>query len=121
MKKKKGECKHETVFYYPSINEDGWKCLDCGDLGFRPDLDKSHIYSKVMGILMDMCEKKLIYVSNGTQGDIIRENVASICLKKGAYDQYSIILEIMKDWNVGTKGHSTYWKKKSKEYFKELK
>lgn len=49
----KPDCQHTDFYYYPSINEEGWKCVDqCGQLmpgdppGFRPDLDRDQIYRK---------------------------------------------------------------------------
>jgi hypothetical protein len=112
------KCKHETdwVFYYPVINEDGWKCVKCNEkLGFRPDLDKMLIGTKVRGLLDDLHTHGLIYVSNGSSGDCIEANVSMRCRETGRFDQYSIILFIMEDCNVGTEDHAKYWKEKGGE------
>ena len=61
------DCLHIEVAYYPCVNEDGWKCLDCNaELGFRPDLDREHLEEKVSSLLGDLHEQKFIYVSNGS-------------------------------------------------------
>lgn len=109
------KCNHkEELFYYNSVNEDGWKCISCGEeLGFRPDLDKKLIDIKVRGILADMYDAKLIYISNGCEGDGITSYVSTQCIKKGRFDQYFIIKCII---DCMYKSHSDYWKKESSSF-----
>ena len=108
-------CKHteiKNIFYHNAINEDGWQC-HCGEvLGFRPDLDKLLIFSKVMGIMQDLHEGKFIYFSNGTEGEFICEHIVERCKKEKRYDQYFIIKEI---FAIRWEGHSDFWKKKAEE------
>lgn len=106
----------QELFYYASINEDGWK-EGQKELGYKPEFDKKYITIKVRGILTDMFDAKLIYVSNGSQGDCITADVVCECKKRKRYDQYSIIEFIIRDSNVN--GHWKYWKKRSKEVLKE--
>ena len=110
------ECEHklEDVFYYPEINEAGWKCVGCNTkLGFRPDFDKRLIYGKIDAILQDLNTGKFIHVSNGVQGQCIVQNVVLECEKKQRFDQYFILLELMKESNIDVKGHSNYWKEEA--------
>jgi hypothetical protein len=108
-------CKHteiKNIFYHNAINEDGWQC-HCGEvLGFRPDLDRLLIFSKVMGIMQDLHEHKFIYFSNGTEGESICEYITERCNKEKRYDQYFIIKEI---FAIRWEGHSDFWKKKAEE------
>ena len=113
-------CKHNddgNLFYYPAINEEGWRCFCQTKLGFRPDLDRRLIRTKVSGLLMDLHEHKLLYVSNGSMGDAITENVASECEKRTCYDQQTILALLIGDPNVG--GHAEYWRKESEKWIAE--
>ena len=110
------ECKKVTSdhYYKASVNEDGWRCGRCGEpLGYRHDLDTALIDLKVGGLLMDLCDQQLIYVSNGTEGMVIEENVVQRCRELGRYDQYTILREILADLNVGVDSHADYWAKKA--------
>lgn len=101
-------------------NESGWKCVDCSKgLGFRPDLDRELTEIKVHGILHDLVEAKVIYVSNATMGDIIAANVVGECKRLDMYDQVTIARLILEDPNISD-GHGTYWKQQAEEYFKRL-
>lgn len=105
-------CKHENVAYYPATNEEGWKCLDCPEPlgepeGYSPQLDRSHIYDKVNGLLLELHESKFIHVSNGTGGDVLTEAVVKECQRSGLYDQVSIMQYILA---LGEEGHAAYWK-----------
>lgn len=95
-------------------NESGWKCVDCSKgLGFRPDLDRELTEIKVHGILHDLVEAKVIYVSNATMGDIIACNVTVRCRELGMFDQYTIARLILEDDNLA--GHGPFWKQKAEE------
>ena len=103
-------CAHE-FFWYLATNEDGWRCCHClfkpGEPpGFDPKLDRELIDEKVGGILMDMHEAGLIYVSNGTGGDALTAMVAEQCTEAGVYDQYSIAAFILA---AETASHAKYW------------
>ncbi len=108
------ECQHRDFYYYPAVNEEGWKCVGCGRLmpgepdGFRPDLDREEIYIKVGGLLNDLCDANLVRVSNGSGGDYLTRKIAARCESEGAYDQYSILLFILEEM---TPSHRDYWKK----------
>jgi len=107
------KCKHENIHYFPSINEDGWTCLDCGKrFGFSPKLDREMLYVKVWSILRELDCNKLITVSNGTEGEITIEMVMKICQEENLYDQYSIIKFII---DIYWKGHAKYWQEKAQE------
>ena len=99
-----------------SINEDGWYCGGCATkLGYRPDLDRELIESKVMGFLMDLHTENLVYVSNSDMGDYIAAGVARRCRELGRYDQQTILKEIFADPNMGAEGHAAYWAKQAAE------
>jgi hypothetical protein len=107
------DCTHESFGYFPAVNEEGWKCFNCGSLlpgepdGYRPDLDRSHTDAKVYGLLNDLHENKFIYVSNGAGGDILTNEVVKQCQRSGLYDQISIIQYILA---LGESEHAAYWK-----------
>lgn len=104
------ECAHDPE-YYPSINEAGWRCVNClEELGHRPDLDRELIGKKVMGLLNDLHESKMVYVSNGSQGEAIMCSVAMQCVREGRFDQYFIIHQILEDPNIDYLGHSDYYR-----------
>ena len=122
MKQKK--CTHYGMFYYPKCNEDGWKCTDCGYRpddsgkrpGFSPKTDRELIDIKVGGLLMDLTQHvELVYVSNGTSGDVITSMVVERCNKEERYDQYSILLFILE---IMTPSHAKYWKEQAEELAK---
>lgn len=104
---------HEHEFYYyAATNEDGWKCCACDEKpgeppGFCPELDRKLIERKVFGLLDDLHNASLVYVSNGCGGDAIVASVAERCRSEGVYDQASILAFI-----VGEDGgsHAKFWK-----------
>lgn len=104
---------HEHEFYYyASANEQGWKCCGCDEKpgeppGFSPQLDREFIHRKVFGLLDDLHNHDLVYVSNGDHGEAIVSGVAEECRAAGVYDQRSILAFL-----VGPDGgsHATYWK-----------
>jgi len=112
------ECKLPDAYYYLAVNEGGWKCVCCsnpvaGDPpGYSPKLDREEIWRKVSGILNDLHMLNVVYISNGTMGDMLTGTVADICVKKGHYDQYTIASEILGQL---TKSHAEFWAKKAKE------
>ncbi len=90
-------CKHESTYYYPSVNDDGWRCVDCDtEFGKNEGIDKKLIYTKVRGLLHDLHEAKLIYVSNGTDGDCITSIVCDSFQKDNDFSQGYIIYQIAK-------------------------
>lgn len=98
-------------------NEDGWRCDNCGaKLGWRPDLDRSSLEEKVDAIQFWMHTHELIYVSNGTEGDIVSANVAHRCRELDRYDQYTIIREIMTEPNIGSEQHGDFWAERARTY-----
>ncbi len=89
-------CKHDFHWYPEAANETGWRCCLCqhkpGEpAGFSPELDASETERKVYGVLMDLHAHDLVYVSNGSHGDYLTVDVAGECLRRGIYDQKSIL------------------------------
>jgi hypothetical protein len=111
----------DNCFYHNATNEDGWFCSCCGELGFRPDLDRKLLYIKISGILQDLNQHKFVYVSNASQGEFIVRNVFEECKNKRRYDQYFILREILNEPNIDVKGHSSFWNKESINKLKEKK
>lgn len=107
---------HEHDFYYYlDTNEEGWRCCSCAyrpgePQGFSPELDRSHTYQKVMGILLDLHNGDFVHVSNGTHGECLQEMVTERCRREGIYDQYSITLFLLE---ALTASHQKYWKEVS--------
>lgn len=115
------DCEHEDLNWRATedkrmaLNEEGWQCLDCSDVfGFRPDLDRENTYEKVRCILMDFHESNLIYISNGTEGDIIAANVAQRCAAANVYDQWSILRYILEDPNLLS--HRQFWQNRAERW-----
>jgi hypothetical protein len=111
------DCQHKSVSWIPGggLNEDAWRCDDCPEvLGFRPDLDRRATFTKVRGILLDFHESNLIYISNGTMGDIIAENVVSRCCDTNRYDQWSILAFILEDPNMAS--HAPFWQNRAERW-----
>lgn len=109
------DCKHEESYWAASVNEDGWVCISCGRIGFRPDLDRAHTGQKVIDILTDLHvhDEELVYVPNGSTGDCIAEAVANRCHKEGRFTQHDILRFILDDPNV-TRGD--YWKVEAEKW-----
>lgn len=102
---------HHDYYFYPSTNEDGWKCANCGDrpgepAGFSPALDRLLIDIKVGGLLNDLCDHDFIHVSNGTGGDILTDIITKRCVAENLFDQYSILMFILES---ETPSHAKYW------------
>ena len=113
----KNKCSHppKELFYYNSINEDGWTCTTCKQqLGYRPDFDRDLIEKKVMGLLMDLHEGKFISVSNGSHGEDIVTYVSRRCKKLRRYDQISILKLICET----QKSHMAFWKEEARRKLK---
>lgn len=120
--KVKRQCPHKSTtvgsgwlyFYRNSINEDGWEC-QCGQkLGYRPDLDKEHLYMKVSGLLLDLHDNRFVYISNGSEGEGITDHVYQKCRNARRYDQAYILKSIIEA--VGWRSHSDYWRKQAKSW-----
>lgn len=97
--KKLTECNHPMpdLYYYPSINNAGWKCVNCQtELGERPDLDQKLTIFKIRGLMQDLCDAKIIYISNGSEGDFFMRHVERKC--QNEFTQDRIILEIIKEY-----------------------
>lgn len=104
--------------WLPATNEDGWRCGWCsGGLGFRPDLDRELLDEKVGALLFWLHEAKIVYVSNGTQGEVVTENVATLARGLGQFDQYSLVGLILKDPNLA--GHADYWAGEARRWLGE--
>jgi len=96
-------CNHpeDMIFYYPKVNNSGWRCGSCQyEFGEREDWDKERIWSKVHGLLLDIHDNNFIYISNGTMGDIITDNIVFTCKKAQKYTQDFILKQIFKDKNL---------------------
>lgn len=111
-------CHHgpADAYYMPGApNETGWKCA-CGELlGFRPDLDHRRLEDKVYGLLLELHERKFLYVSNGTMSMVITDNVATRCVREDRYDQLSILLFILEDGNLDVAGHAKFWREQARQ------
>ena len=108
------ECTHEHCYWYPAINEEGWKCANCGTRpgeppGYSPRLDRNELFTKVSGLLNDLHNANLIYVSNGTMGEYLTAEVVRACREAGTFDQYSIIKAIL-DHPEMAPSHAEFWK-----------
>lgn len=106
------DCKHETYYWTLATNENGWACSNCGwkpgePEGFSPQIDRSHISSKVECILLDMHAQNFVRVGYGSEGEWLANDVAARCKRIGLYDQYTIVREIM--FSLGN-SHAKYWK-----------
>lgn len=108
-------CAEHDYHWYPATNEAGWRCCVCNykpgePPGFAPGLDRAELYRKVWGLLLDLTNANLVYVSNGSGGDALAEDVAAVCEKLDRYDQYTILRELL---GAMAKSHGEYWAKVS--------
>ena len=109
-------CEHDDPAFFPCVNEEGWRCLSCqAELGYRPDLDVAQIEAKVAGLLMELHEAKLVYMSNSSMGEIVAENVAEHCRQLDAFDQITILSLVLRDPNVTGDEHAEFWRNRAKE------
>lgn len=104
-------CKHEFQYYLES-NEAGWRCCLCehkpGEpTGFSPELDRVQLERKVFAVLDGLHNADVIYISNGTGGDMLMADVAERCREVNRYDQYSIALFVLE---ATAPRHAEYWK-----------
>lgn len=108
------DCAHSGLYWYAApANEKGWKCVDCGwqpgeDPGYSPEHDRSHIETKVGGILHDLHDAQIIYVSNSSGGDAITAAVAARCVAEKLYDSVSIARLIV-ELCCGER-HAAFWR-----------
>ena len=113
----KEKCTHSnSLFYFPHINEAGWKCADCGfqpgePPGFSPQTDREEIWTKVYCLLNDFSNADLINISNGSEGDYLTAIVADKCKHADRYDQYTILRFILEEIQPG---HADFWENISK-------
>lgn len=107
-------CAHTGLHWYAApADEKGWKCVGCDwrpgeDPGYSPEHDRSHITTKVGGILHELHDAGIIYVSNSGEGEGITARVAARCVAEKLYDSVSIarlILEI-----EGSEHHANFWR-----------
>lgn len=106
------KCQHKETQYEPTINEDGWICMNCrAKLGFRPDLDRRDTRWKIFAILNIIHDNRIDYVSNGSEEDGIMWGVAQDCKKANRYDQNYIAQRIMAHMDIG---EGKYWKEQAK-------
>lgn len=107
-------CNGEHWFTYrPAINEEGWHCALCDHRpgeppGYAPELDRDAIHRKVYALLTHLHEQRLVYVSNGTEGDGIIAAVADRCVAAGRYDQGTILLFLLE---AMTPDGAAYWQR----------
>jgi hypothetical protein len=114
-------CDKCDYHYYPNPNEAGWQCPACGHRpgeppGFSPELDRKLIEIKAGGLLMELTMAELIYVSNGSSGELLTARVADRCVRENRYDQYSILLYLLE---ITTESHAEYWQEISENILKE--
>lgn len=98
-------------YWFACCNEDGWRCVDCGDNpgepeGFSPKLDRELIEIKVYCLLNDLADNQLVSVSNATAADYLTADVADQCRKLGRYDQQTI-LKLIIEADAGS--HAKFW------------
>jgi len=102
----------DQLFWYPAINEQGWKCCSCGHqpgepAGYSPHRDKALIEIKVSGLLHDVADANLISISNGSHGEGMTAIVARRCVDLDRYDQTTILRLIFE----ADASHCDYWHK----------
>jgi hypothetical protein len=106
-------CVHDFHWFAAPANEQGWRCVACEHTpgepaGFSPAHDREHIDRKVGGILMDLHNAEIIYVSNGSGGDSLTAHVADRCRAENTYDSMSIARMILD--RAGDARHATFWR-----------
>ncbi len=104
-------CCNDWHWYLTGTNEEGWRCCGCGKKpgeppGFCPELDRALIHRKVFGILHDLHDSNVVYLSNSSMGEAIEACVAARCVEELRFDQYSIVLFILESL---TPSHAKYW------------
>jgi hypothetical protein len=100
------------MFWYPAINERGWRCCGCGHApgepsGYSPALDKSCIRSKVNALVHDAHDANFICISNGSAGDGLASLVAVKCIELDRFDQTTILRLLFET----DQSHVDYWHK----------
>lgn len=107
-------CKHDGLYWYAApADEKGWRCADCGwqpgeDPGYSPQHDRSHLSLKVGCIIQDLHDREIIYVSNGTCGEVLTSQSVALCIERRLYDSVSIarvVLELEADDE-----HAKFWR-----------
>jgi hypothetical protein len=101
----------ENQFYWTpdALNEQGWRLSNSDEPapgepdGYRPDLDRAMIYTKVHCIAEAMREQHLYEIPEMEYLSM----AAEACKRRGKYDQYTIIEMLCQV----QKSHGDYWKK----------
>jgi hypothetical protein len=81
--------------------------------GFSPQHDRSHLATKVGGILHDLADAKIIGISNGTEADVITSLASDACVERKLYDSESIALVIL--GLLATDRRAKFWRDISEE------
>lgn len=108
------KCEKGDYWYFPSINEEGWKCLNCNGLfpgepaGYSPTLDVERIDDKVNGLLLDLHEAGFCHISNGSEGDVLVRMISNRCKNENRFDQDAIFHFY---YDLTWHSHSDYWRK----------
>lgn len=109
----KKRCQHESYYWYPSPNEAGWQCSNCGHkpgepAGYSPQLDRAEIYLKAYFVISDAADANLLTgISNSSAADALTSDVVAKCEQAGRYDQQSILLYALE---LTANEHAEYWK-----------
>lgn len=98
-------------YYYPALNEAGWKCLTCNfkpgePEGFSPLLDRDLVYEKIESLAESLTEGDIFCISNSTEADLMISEVVDRCISNGYFDQTSIVKYLLE----ARSGRAEYWK-----------
>lgn len=108
------DCAHEGLHWFASPHDErGWRCVDCDwrpgeEPGFSPQHDRSHLATKVGGILHDLADAKIISISNASEADSVIVDAAFRCAERKLYDSESIALVILEI--VASERHAKFWR-----------
>lgn len=111
------ECAHEpgeTFWYLQATQETGWRCTCGHEWGYRPDLDRDLVSVKVDGILHDLHDMDVLYMSNSDHGHHVARDVARRCEREGRYDQRSIVAFLLGHPDVD---NHRFWQEKARQWF----
>jgi hypothetical protein len=98
-------------------NERGWRCSRCGVvLGYRPDLDRQHISTKIGDVLMLLHEGNFVYVSNSSHGEVVTASVARKCGIAGHYDQATIIRLLLAERDLAGEPHGEFYAREAAQW-----
>jgi hypothetical protein len=111
-------CEHESMFWYSApANEQGWRCANCNfqpgePPGYSPLHDRDLLHVKVWSILDDLHNHEIVYISNGSEGDVLVRDATTRCREERVVDQESIarvLLQIVA-------GDGKYWREKHEQF-----